>query len=191
MSGLSGRLKIPGDRDGVISITVTPGTSLTCAVGAQLIFVDTAVGIFCVQSSPCIVCTELCVRACDHPQAFLLMCIHMVQAWAGMLGTSMGPDISGFYRRACTHCRCGAMHGSVCLGFCRWACTQTRRQMYAHACRRSMCLWSREVGAVPGQELQVHRARTQAAGARAGHVCAQLRVLASGRPDARRAPCSR
>lgn len=49
----------------------------------------------------------------------------------------------------------------------------------------------REVGVVPGQELQVHRARTQAAGACAGHVCAQLHVLAAGRPAAQCAQRSR
>jgi hypothetical protein len=44
---------------------------------------------------------------------------------------------------------------------------------------------------VPGQEPQVHRARTQAAGACAGHVCAQLRVLAGGTPRAPPAPAER
>lgn len=44
---------------------------------------------------------------------------------------------------------------------------------------------------MPGQEPQVHRARTQAAGACAGHVCAQLRVLAGGTPRAPPAPAER
>lgn len=57
--------------------------------------------------------------------------------------------------------------------------------------QKNMCLWSCEVGVMPGQELQVHRARTQAAGACAGHVCAQLRVLAAGRPAAQWAQRSR
>nr|CAI9711496.1 unnamed protein product [Rangifer tarandus platyrhynchus] len=58
--------------------------------------------------------------------------------------------------------------------------------MSAHAQQEGLCLCSHDVGVVPGQELQVYSARTQAAGACADHVCAQLRVLAAGRPDA---PC--
>lgn len=53
-----------------------------------------------------------------------------------------------------------------------------------------LCAWLCEVGVVPGQEPQVHRARTQAAGACAGHVCAQLRVLAGGTPRAPLRPLS-
>lgn len=54
-----------------------------------------------------------------------------------------------------------------------------------------LCAWPCLVGVVPGQEPQVHRARTQAAGACAGHVCAQLRVLAGGTPRAPPAPAER
>lgn len=101
-----------------------------------------------------------------------------------MLTAYVFTDLSGF----CSRVHESQVHGSAWLcvhGFmlvgvypdlgCTW---------YAHARQESMCPCSRDVGVVPGQELQEHRARMQAAGACAGHLCAQLRVLAAGGPDA-------
>lgn len=65
------------------------------------------------------------------------------------------------------------------------------RHKPAQGSKGRLCAWPSEVGIVPGQESQVHRARTQAAGACAGHVCAQLRVLAGGTPHAPPAPAER
>lgn len=65
------------------------------------------------------------------------------------------------------------------------------RHKPAQGSKGRLCAWPGEVGVVPGQESQVHRARTQAAGACAGHVCAQLRVLAGGTPHAPPAPAER
>lgn len=129
-------------------------------------------------------CTELCVRASVQAQAFLLMCTHIIHACAGMLGAYTPRQVVSV--GICMNCRCRGLHGSVYVDFLWRVCTQIWWQVYAHAWHKSMCPWSCEVG-----ELQVLRARTQAAGARAGHVCAQLRVLAAGKPDAQCAPCSR
>lgn len=65
------------------------------------------------------------------------------------------------------------------------------RHKPAQGSQGRLCARPCEVGVVPGQESQVHRARTQAAGACAGHVCAQLRVLAGGTPRAPLAPAER
>lgn len=130
-------------------------------------------------------CTERSVRVGIHVQAFLLMCVHIsvsihVQTcWQHSCAQTLVVSVG-----ACTNCR-------VCMGLCGWVCTWIWGQMYAHARYESTCPCSREVGVVPGQELQVHGARTQAAGACVGHVCAQLRVLAAGGLDSPCAFCSR
>lgn len=77
------------------------------------------------------------------------------------------------------------VHGSAWLcvrGFVLVGALGSGWQTSAHAQHEG-----HDVEAVPRQELQVYSARTQAAGACADHVCAQLRVLAAGRPDT---PCT-
>lgn len=135
----------------------------------------------------CAQCKGLCQRL--SVSASVYACFHICPC-GGMLAAYMCTDISGFCHRVHEL----PVHGSAWLcvhGFVLVGAPGSGWQTSAHAQQEGLCLCSHDVGAVPGQELQVYRARTQAAGACTDHVCAQLRVLAAGRPDTQCIACFR